>query len=90
MPCLHQLNHSSKLNHCLTFIAEGDSLLLLEAATSLAIQSDWLACLPKQVKVYVLAQDLKARALQALDGITLIDDSRWVELTLEAKSVCTW
>jgi tRNA 2-thiouridine synthesizing protein B len=97
---LHIVNKSpfqtSTLGTCLRMAQPGHALLLIEdgiyAATvgSAAEASVRQAC--ATLKVYALQPDMDARGVtgKLIDGITLVDYSGFVDLTLEYSTSNSW
>lgn len=92
MATLHQLNAQHQLANCLKLLAATDQLLLIESAVALVTQADFLAQLPKGIKVFALSSDLQARALTNSCPATIqpLTDKQWVEKSLEVDRVCSW
>jgi tRNA 2-thiouridine synthesizing protein B len=96
MSTLHVLSHSpfgdDRLTSCLRVIGAGDALLLSGDA-AYALQPATAAYTTLQargLKLYVLAEDAQARALQAPDWVTAIDYPAFVELSIHHDKVNSW
>ncbi|QHF51571.1 sulfurtransferase complex subunit TusB [Pseudomonas sp. S49] len=96
MSTLHVLSHSpfgdDRLTSCLRLIGSTDALLLsgdavyaLQAGTApfSALQS-------RQIKLFVLAEDAQARAIEVPDWAEAIDYPAFVELSLHHDKVNSW
>ncbi|WP_460109673.1 sulfurtransferase complex subunit TusB [Pseudomonas sp. S3_H04] len=96
MSTLHVLSHSpfgdDRLTSCLRLIGSTDALLLsgdavyaLQAGTSpfSALQS-------RQIKLFVLAEDAQARAIEVPDWAKAIDYPAFVELSIHHDKVNSW
>ncbi|WP_095118238.1 sulfurtransferase complex subunit TusB [Pseudomonas sp. Irchel s3f10] len=96
MSTLHVLSHSpfgdDRLTSCLRLIGSADALLLsgdavyaLQAGTApfSALQS-------RQIKLFVLAEDAQARAIEVPDWAEAIDYPAFVELSIHHDKVNSW
>ncbi|MEX5667842.1 sulfurtransferase complex subunit TusB [Pseudomonas neuropathica] len=96
MSTLHVLSHSpfgdDRLTSCLRLIGSADALLLsgdavyaLQAGTApfTALQSG-------QIKLWVLAEDAQARAIDVPDWAEAIDYPAFVELSIHHDKVNSW
>ncbi|AZZ77075.1 MULTISPECIES: sulfurtransferase complex subunit TusB [Pseudomonas] len=96
MSTLHVLSHSpfgdDRLTSCLRLIGSTDALLLsgdavyaLQAGTApfSALQS-------RQIKLFVLAEDAQARAIEVPDWAEAIDYPAFVELSIHHDKVNSW
>ncbi|SCY49501.1 MULTISPECIES: sulfurtransferase complex subunit TusB [unclassified Pseudomonas] len=96
MSTLHVLSHSpfgdNRLASCLRVLGNQDALLLCGDATyALQPASPPFAVLQAAgVKLFVLAEDLQARALDTPDWAEAINYSGFVELSIEHDKVNTW
>lgn len=89
-PCLYLLNKPTNLELALSQINSDDALVLFEDAVILATRtgSEQLSKLVESQQVYVLAEDILARGLQAQNAFISIDYPKLVELSLKfEKSV---
>ena len=94
MPCLHILNKAPgepRFEACLSDLAGGDTLLLIENAVIAVADSaaEW----PEDVELKVLRDDLEARGLtdRAVSiGWPCIGYSDFVTLTTETEKVVCW
>ncbi|MCJ8206927.1 sulfurtransferase complex subunit TusB [Pseudomonas sp. RGM2987] len=96
MSTLHVLSHSpfgdSRLASCLRVLGEQDALLLCGDATY-ALQPGSVPFDTLQgsgLKLFVMAEDIQARALQAPDWAEAIDYPAFVELSIRHDKVNTW
>ena len=96
MSTLHVLSHSpfgdSRLSSCLRIIGATDALLLSgDAAYALQPGTVPFATLQTRgLKLYVLAEDAQARAIDVPDGARAIDYPAFVELSIQHDKVNTW
>lgn len=96
MSTLHVLSHSpfgdNRLASCLRVLGNQDALLLCGDATyALQPGSPPFAVLQGAgVNLFVLAEDLQARALDTPDWAEAINYSGFVELSIEHDKVNTW
>lgn len=89
MAAIHQINSQEKLNRALNLAAKNDSLLLLEAATGLLLNSQLTQQLVVDYQVKVLQTDLTAAGINCPAGVEALTDAQWVNLTLgEEKYIC--
>lgn len=93
-PSLHIVNKSSldsnALSSCLVVATPGDFLLLIEDGVYSVLDTAWL---PTAIEIYVLAEDLQARGLDAdiLDSrIHRVDYAGFVELTCRCARSVNW
>ncbi|MCF4997078.1 sulfurtransferase complex subunit TusB [Pseudomonas syringae] len=96
MSTLHVLSHSpfgdDRLTSCLRLIGSADALLLCGDA-AYALQADtapFNALDARRVKLFVLAEDAEARAIDVPDWAQMIDYPAFVELSIEHDKVNTW
>lgn len=96
MSTLHVLSHSpfgdDRLNSCLRLIGSADALLLSGDAVY-ALQpgtAPFTALQTRQVKLFVLAEDAQARAIDAPDWVEVIDYPAFVELSIQHDKVNSW
>lgn len=96
MSTLHVLSHSpfgdNRLASCLRVLGVQDALLLCGDATY-ALQQGTVPFEQLQVsglKLFVLAEDVQARALQVPKWAEAIDYPAFVELSIEHEKVNTW
>lgn len=97
---LHIVNKSpyerSALDSCLRLAEPGAALLLIEdgvyAATRGNAAERHLREALGRLKVYALAPDLEARGMagRAMEGVTLIDYSGFVDLVCEHRNCQSW
>lgn len=96
MTTLHILSHSpfsdGRFASCLRLLGADDGLLLSgDAVYALQPGGAPLAALEeRQPRLYVLAEDLAARGLQAGSQVTPLDYPAFVQLTLEYDKVNSW
>ncbi|WP_025109017.1 sulfurtransferase complex subunit TusB [Pseudomonas sp. H1h] len=96
MSTLHVLSHSpfgdERLTSCLRVIGAKDALLLSGDAVY-ALQpgtAPFTALQSRQVKLWVLAEDAQARAVQVPDWAKAIDYPGFVELSIHHDKVNSW
>ncbi|MDL5593872.1 sulfurtransferase complex subunit TusB [Bacillus subtilis] len=96
MSTLHVLSHSpfgdERLTSCLRLLGTADALLLCGDA-AYALQpgtAPFNALETRQVKLFVLAEDAQARAVQVPDWAEAIDYPAFVELSIHHDKVNTW
>lgn len=97
---LHIVNKSpfqtSSLDTCLRMAQPGHALLLIEdgiyAATVGSAAEAKMRAACATLKVYALQPDMDARGItgKLIDGITLVDYSGFVDLTVEYSSSNSW
>ena len=97
---LHIVNKSpaqtTSLQSCLRLAKDGHALLLTEdgvyAATGSVAASSGLAEATQRLKVYVLQPDVAARGLagRIIAGVTAVDYSGFVDLTVQHSSSQSW
>lgn len=87
---------SQALEHCLSQLAEGDALLLIEdgvlAALDTPANRNWLNRRPDGLPVHALAEDLDARGLRdmLLPGVQVVDYAGFVNLTVQYPLSQSW
>lgn len=92
---LHTVNTSpfahSALDSCLTYLRNGDALLLLEDGVYAAL-ADVDAGLERAGTVYALDADVKARGLASrlADGVEIVDYEGFVDLCTQFEKVKNW
>lgn len=96
MSTLHVLSHSpfgdERLTSCLRLLGASDALLLSGDA-AYALQpgtAPFSALESRRVKLYVLAEDAQARAVQVPDWAEAIDYPAFVELSIHHDKVNSW
>ncbi|MFJ4247336.1 sulfurtransferase complex subunit TusB [Pseudomonas sp. NPDC089741] len=96
MSTLHVLSHSpfgdDRLNSCLRIIGNADALLLSGDA-AYALQpgtAPFNALQSRQVKLFILAEDAQARAIEIPDWAEAIDYPAFVELSIHHDKVNSW
>lgn len=98
MSTLHILAHSpfadSRLASCLRLLNGNDGVLLCGDAVY-ALQdgtriSQALELMPPSIGLYVLQEDVQARALQMPERVQCIDYPQFVALTLHFAKVNSW
>ncbi|WP_438299037.1 sulfurtransferase complex subunit TusB [Pseudomonas sp. NMS19W] len=96
MSTLHVLSHSpfgdERLTSCLRLLGTADALLLCGDA-AYALQPDtapFSALETRRVKLFVLAEDAQARAVQVPDWAEAIDYPAFVELSIHHDKVNSW
>jgi len=96
MSTLHVLSHSpfgdNRLASCLRVLGEQDALLLCGDATY-ALQpgsAPFEKLQDRNLQLFVLAEDLQARALPLPDWAEAIDYPAFVELSIQHDKVNTW
>ncbi|UZE09882.1 sulfurtransferase complex subunit TusB [Pseudomonas sp. B21-053] len=96
MSTLHVLSHSpfgdDRLTSCLRVIGANDALLLSGDA-AYALQSGTVpfnALIARNLKLFVLAEDAQARALNVPDWAEAIDYPAFVELSIHYDKVNSW
>lgn len=96
MSTLHVLSHSpfgdDRLTSCLRVIGSADALLLSgDAVYALQPGTAPFATLQtRQVKLFVLAEDAQARAVDVPDWAEAIDYPAFVELSIHHDKVNSW
>ncbi|MCU0092666.1 sulfurtransferase complex subunit TusB [Pseudomonas koreensis] len=96
MSTLHVLSHSpfgdERLTSCLRLLGAADALLLSGDA-AYALQpgtAPFSALESRKVKLFVLAEDAQARAVQVPDWAEAIDYPAFVELSIHHDKVNSW
>jgi len=96
MSTLHVLSHSpfgdERLTSCLRLLGASDALLLSGDA-AYALQpgtAPFNALETRRVKLFVLAEDAQARAVQVPDWAEAIDYPAFVELSIHHDKVNSW
>ena len=96
MSTLHVLSHSpfgdERLTSCLRLLGSADALLLSGDAVY-ALQpgtAPFSALEIRKVKLFVLAEDAQARAVQVPDWAEAIDYPAFVELSIHHDKVNSW
>jgi len=96
MSTLHVLSHSpfgdERLTSCLRLLGTADALLLCGDA-AYALQpgtAPFTALESRRVKLFVLAEDAQARAVQVPDWAEAIDYPAFVELSIHHDKVNSW
>ena len=96
MSTLHVLSHSpfgdERLTSCLRVLGAADALLLSGDAVY-ALQpgtAPFTALQSRQLKLFVLAEDAQARAVQLPDWAEAIDYRAFVELSIHHDKVNSW
>ncbi|RKS24650.1 tRNA 2-thiouridine synthesizing protein B [Pseudomonas sp. WPR_5_2] len=96
MSTLHVLSHSpfgdDRLSSCLRLIGANDALLLSGDA-AYALQpgtAPFTALNARGLKLYVLAEDARARAIAIPDWADAIDYPAFVELSIHHDKVNSW
>ena len=96
MSTLHVLSHSpfgdERLTSCLRLLGASDALLLSGDA-AYALQpgtAPFSALVSRKVKLFVLAEDAQARAVQVPDWAEAIDYPAFVELSIQHDKVNSW
>ncbi|WP_129972721.1 MULTISPECIES: sulfurtransferase complex subunit TusB [unclassified Pseudomonas] len=96
MSTLHVLSHSpfgdERLTSCLRLLGSADALLLSGDAVY-ALQpatAPFSALESRKVKLFVLAEDAQARAVQIPDWAEAIDYPAFVELSIHHDKVNSW
>jgi len=96
MSTLHVLSHSpfgdERLTSCLRLLGASDALLLSGDA-AYALQpgtAPFDALETRRVKLFVLAEDAQARAVQVPDWAEAIDYPAFVELSIHHDKVNSW
>ena len=97
---LHIVNKSpfqtSSLDTCLALAQPGHALLLIEdgiyAATTGSAMEAKVRAACATLKVYALQPDMDARGVtgKLIDGVTLVDYSGFVDLTVEHTTSNSW
>ena len=97
---LHIINKSpfqtSTLDSCLALAQAGSALLLIEDGVYAATVGSAFEARVRQacstLKVYALQPDMDARGVTAklIDGVTLVDYSGFVDLTVEYSTSHSW
>ncbi|WP_236189016.1 sulfurtransferase complex subunit TusB [Pseudomonas paraglycinae] len=96
MSTLHVLSHSpfgdERLTSCLRLLGASDALLLSgDAAYALQPGTAPLNALEtRRVKLFVLAEDAQARAVQVPDWAEAVDYAAFVELSIHHDKVNSW
>ncbi|MFJ2327209.1 sulfurtransferase complex subunit TusB [Pseudomonas sp. NPDC087690] len=96
MSTLHVLSHSpfgdDRLSSCLRLIGSADALLLSGDAVY-ALQpgtAPFSALQTRQIKLFVLAEDAQARAIEVPEWAEVIDYPAFVELSIHHDKVNSW
>lgn len=96
MSTLHVLSHSpfgdDRLSSCLRLIGADDALLLSGDA-AYALQpgtAPFTALEARGLKLYVVAEDVQARAIAVPDWVESIDYPAFVELSIHHDKVNSW
>ncbi|WP_207849211.1 MULTISPECIES: sulfurtransferase complex subunit TusB [unclassified Pseudomonas] len=96
MSTLHVLSHSpfgdERLTSCLRLLGAADALLLSGDAVY-ALQpgtAPFTELQSRQLKLFVLAEDAQARAVQLPDWAEAIDYPAFVELSIHHDKVNSW
>ncbi|MDT3315103.1 sulfurtransferase complex subunit TusB [Pseudomonas sp. rhizo66] len=96
MSTLHVLSHSpfgdDRLTSCLRLIGSNDALLLCGDAVY-ALQPGtvpFTTLQSRQIKLWVLAEDAQARAIEVPDWAETIDYPAFVELSIHHEKVNSW
>ena len=96
MSTLHVLSHSpfgdDRLTSCLRVIGSADALLLSGDAVY-ALQpgtAPFTELQNRHIKLFVLAEDMEARAIEAPDWAKAIDYPAYVELSIHHDKVNSW
>ena len=101
MPMLHTVNKSpferGALESCIRLATKGSSVILIEdgvyGATKGTKASGMVENAMKDLSFFVLGSDLKARGVdesRLIDGITVVDYSGFVKLSVENDKVQSW
>ncbi len=101
MPMLHTVNKSpferGALESCIRLAIKGSSVILIEdcvyGATKGGAATGMVENAMKNLDFYVLGSDLKARGVdesRLIDGITVVDYSGFVKLTVDNDKVQSW
>jgi tRNA 2-thiouridine synthesizing protein B len=101
MSKLHTVNKSpfdrTTLENCLRLVTKGDAVLLLEdgvyGAMAGTVKSSMVEEAMKDVSVYVLGPDVKARGVdegRLIDGIKVVGYDGFVDLATENDAVSAW
>ncbi len=101
MPMLHTVNKSpferGVLESCIRLATKGSAVILIEdgvyGATKASTASAMVEEAMKDLDFYVLSSDLKARGVdesRLIDGITVVDYSGFVKLTVDNDKVQSW
>jgi tRNA 2-thiouridine synthesizing protein B len=96
MSTLHVLSHSpfgdDRLNSCLRLLGSADALLLCGDAVY-ALQSGsapFSALQDKKISLFVLLEDVQARAIEIPDWAEAIDYPAFVKLSIDHDKVNSW
>ena len=96
MSTLHVLSHSpfgdDRLSSCLRLLGSTDTLLLSGDAVY-ALQpgsAPFLALQDKKISLFVLLEDVQARAIEIPDWAKVIDYPAFVELSIDHDKVNSW
>jgi tRNA 2-thiouridine synthesizing protein B len=101
MATLHTVNKSpfdkNSLESCVRLAAKGGSVLMIEDGVYGAMKGTAKSAVVEDAKgdlsFYVLGPDLKARGIdesKLIDGVTVVDYSGFVNLTVENDKVQAW
>lgn len=101
MAMLHIVNKSpferNSLKSCLQHANSGSAVLLFEdgiyGAMNGSVVSDMVKDATKNLSLYVLGPDLKARGMseeKVIDGVSIIDYDRFVDLVTDNEKVQSW
>ena len=101
MSILHTVNKSpfekSSFDSCLKLAKKGSAVLLIEdgiyAAMKGTAKEGQVSSALKELKLYVLGPDLKARGIaedRLIEGISVVDYAGFVDLAVEHDKVNAW
>jgi tRNA 2-thiouridine synthesizing protein B len=96
MSTLHVLSHSpfgdDRLSSCLRLIGSADALLLSGDAVYALNPgtAPFTSLQSRQIKLWVLAEDAQARAIEVPDWAEAIDYTAFVELSIHHDKVNSW
>jgi tRNA 2-thiouridine synthesizing protein B len=101
MAMLHTVNKSpferNSLKSCLQHASSGSAVLMFEDGIYGALNgtsvSDMVKDAAKNLSLYVLGPDLKARGMsedKVIDGVSIIDYDRFVDLVTDNEKVQSW
>ncbi|MBL4573570.1 MAG: sulfurtransferase complex subunit TusB [Gammaproteobacteria bacterium] len=95
MSCLHTINRSPAshlLKSCLNVINDGDAILFIEDGVYHCCSHVHLKAIIDAIKIYGLREDMQARSTlsKSMDGVEIIDTTRFVELCCEHDKVVSW
>lgn len=88
---LHILNKLAQpLELCLSALAQGDSVILIEEAVYALLQPELMKQLSNSASLYVLDTDAKARGIAFVDTVSAVNYEQFVDLTVQHDKSISW